>query len=290
MPFRFLNSQITQRKLIKYIRKEEDSAKTQSITSYFPKDGERASLFTSFKGSITVEASLVLPLFFFAVCCLCYLLEIMAIQMTVRTAAHSAGKEIAKEAYAVPLVLPSKVEDDIAELIGRERMDRSIIKGGSGGLDCSKTRISAQSGVLQMNVEYKVVLPFSIFGMLSLSCEEQFQIKGWTGYVKGGFVSDREDVVYITDTGLVYHRDYHCTYLELSIRMVAKDEVENLRNENHEKYYRCEKCGGVGNCVYITGQGNRYHSSLGCSGLKRSVYAVPVSEVQGKGACSRCGY
>lgn len=293
MSFQFINFHITQYTMQsgKPIGKEEDSTKTQPIASYFPTNGERASLFASFKGSIVVEASLVLPIFFFAVCCLCYLLEIMAIQTTVRAAAHSVGKEIAAEAYAVPFVLPSKVESDIVETIGEERMARSIIKGGKEGLDCKKTVISVQNGIIHMNVEYKVILPISIFGKLSLSCEEKFALKGWTGYVKGGFSGGKEEIVYVTDTGLVYHKDYHCTYLDLSIRQVAKEEVENLRNENHEKYKCCERCGaGFGNIVYITGQGNRYHSSLGCSGLKRSVYAVPISEVQGKGACSRCGF
>ena len=293
MSFRFLISHITQKrkKLYKQIREEEDSTKTQSITSYFPKDGERTSLFTSLKGSMVVEASLVLPLFFFAVCSLCYLLEIMAIQTNVRAAAHSTAKEIAEEIYTVPIVLPAKVASDIVNTIGEERLQRSIVKGGADGLDCKKTWVSAQNGMIHMHVAYKVVIPFSVFGKLSLSCEEQFDVKGWTGYVKGGFSPSREDVVYVTDTGIVYHRDYHCTYLELSIRMTAKKEIDNLRNDYQEKYKCCERCGArAGEMVYITSQGNRYHSSLSCSGLKRSVYAVPISEVQGKGACSRCGY
>lgn len=258
-----------------------------------PGNCERASLFTSFKvkASIVAEASLTLPLFFFALCCLCYLLEIMAVQTSVRAAAHSVGKEIAEEVYAVPFVFPSKVEADIAETVGNERLQRSIVKGKAGGLDCSKTWISPKNGMIHMSVEYELVLPFSVFGKLALPCKEEFEMKGWTGYVKGGFTPEREEIVYITDTGLVYHRDYHCSYLELSIRAVSKSEVSNLRNEYHEKYYCCERCGaGSGDTVYITGQGNRYHSSLSCSGLKRSVYAVPISEVQGKGECSRCGY
>lgn len=48
---------------ISFLRKEEDSAMTQSISS-FPKDEERASLFASFQGSVSVEAALVLPIFF----------------------------------------------------------------------------------------------------------------------------------------------------------------------------------------------------------------------------------
>lgn len=292
MSFQFTNSQITHKKekQNRIHRKEEDSAKTQPITSYFPKDDERTSLFTSFRGAIVVEASLVLPIFFIAVCCLGCLLEIMAIQINVRAAAHTVGKEIAREVYAAPVILPSKVESDLVQAIGAGKLERSMIRGGSEGLDCRKTTVSARSGIVHMDVEYEIVLPFFVFGMLSLHCEEEFQIKGWTGYVKGGFSPGREDVVYITDTGIVYHRDYRCTYLDLSIQTVKKSEVKHMRNESRGKYYRCEKCGNrAGENVYITRQGNRYHSSLTCSGLKRRVYAVPISEVMGKGACSRCG-
>ena len=89
---------------------------------------------------------------------------------------------------------------------------------------------------------------------------------------------------------LVYHRDYHCTHLELSIHMVLQSEIESLRNEGGGKYHPCQHCiKGAGGGVYITDTGDRYHSSLSCSGLKRTIYAVPLSEVAGKGACSRCG-
>ena len=76
MSFLFTNSQNRSKKeKMNNKRKEEDSTKTQTITSYFPKHIERASLFTSLKGSITVETALTLPLFFVAIYCLCYLLD-----------------------------------------------------------------------------------------------------------------------------------------------------------------------------------------------------------------------
>ena len=98
--------------------------------------------------------------------------------------------------------------------------------------------------------------------------------------------------MYVPETGVVYHKDYHCTYLEPSLRIVSGESLEALRNAGGGKYHACERCMGgaqsVGS-VYITTYGERYHSTLSCSGLKRKIYAVPITEIKGKGACSKCG-
>ncbi len=242
------------------------------------------------KGSITVEAALAVPIFFLAVVSLLYLMEMMAVRTSVRAGLQAAGKQVMQEACIVTAVMPSKIEAAMVHAIGGERLERSMIEGGSTGLHCEGSYISPVTGIGNLEVSYEVGLPVPVFLVSPVSYKESMRIKAWTGYEKNLFGNEKEDTVYITETGLVYHRDYHCTYLELSIHTVQASETASLRNNSGGKYYPCEHCGhGSPDKVYITDTGDRYHNSLTCSGLKRTVYAVPISEAAGKGACSRCG-
>lgn len=260
----------------------------QSIYSLF---FGRTSVSASKKGSITVEAAMAVPLFFLAVVSLLYLMEITAIRTSVRSGLQYAGKKAAEEASVLPGVMPSKLERDVVHAVGAMRLDRSIVLGGSGGISCGGSRISPRTGIGELVAEYQVRLPLPVFGVPPLKYQEKMRVKAWTGYERSGFGTGSDETVYVTETGLVYHKNYHCTYLELSIHMVSSGELEGLRNSGGAKYYPCEHCmrGSAGGGVYITDTGDRYHSSLSCSGLKRTVYAVPLSEAAGKGACSRCG-
>lgn len=250
----------------------------------------RVSVFTSVKGSVTVEASMAVPLFFFAIVSLLYLMEMMAIGTSIHAGLQYAGKIAAYEHYPAAVVIPAKLEADVVNAIGAERLGRSIVMGGSGGIECGKSYMSPRTGIGELCAEYKVQIPVPFFRIRGIPCKETMKIKSWIGYEKEGFSPDNDRIVYLTETGLVYHKNYHCTYLDLSIRMEAVENVETLRNTDGGKYYPCAFCNaGSSENVYLTGSGNRYHGSLSCSGLKRTVYAVPLSEVIGKGACSRCG-
>lgn len=251
----------------------------------------RASVFTFFKASITVEGALALPLFLFAVVCFLYLLEIMVIQTTIRSGMHYACKNYAQEAYYAPLISADSIERDIVESIGAGRLNRSIVQNGSDGIDARKSYVSPGTGVLNCKVEYKVKLPIAVFGPLAMELKEEMRIKGWTGYVPGGFHGNIENTVFITEAGIVYHKKEDCTYLDLSIQTVLLSQIADLRNEYGEKYHACGTCPHIGgqSGVYITNTGNRFHTKLSCSGLKRTIYRVPESEVNGRRPCSRCG-
>lgn len=243
-----------------------------------------------FKGSLTVEAALALPLFFFAVLCLVYLLEMTSIQVTIRSAAHSAAKEAGENITAATLFNPIAFQADLIRLAGSDRLNRSIVVGGSSGVHCYQSYADAD-GEMHINVTYQVRLPFPQFAISPIKYKESFRIKGWTGYDAGDKEGDGQ-VVYITDTATVYHEEYQCTYLQLSIQMVLPSEAAGLRNEDGGRYHACEKCGKVPfmGSIYITSYGNKYHNSIRCSGLKRTIYAVPRSSAAGKGACLRCAH
>ena len=99
-----------------------------------------------------------------------------------------------------------------------------------------------------------------------------------------------DEWVYITPYGTVYHRDRACRYLDLNIRAVSRQSLLTLRNADRKIYRPCESCGLSGNrTVYVTDYGERYHNSLSCSGLKRTIYMIKLSQTGGKKACSKCG-
>ena len=105
-------------------------------------------------------------------------------------------------------------------------------------------------------------------------------------------MKNHNQYVYITDNAAVYHTNANCTHLDLSVSKANISNVATLRNTSGGKYHKCTRCNAKGitsNSVYITKTGNYYHTSRSCSGIRRSIYCVPLDEVIGKGVCSRCG-
>lgn len=189
------------------------------------------------KGSITVEAAMAVPIFFFAVVSLLYLMEIMAVQTAVRCGLQDAGKQVAAEAVEVKMIIPAQLESDIVNSVGAGRLERSIVVGGSSGISCAGSYVSPVTGIGEIKAKYKVKIPIPMFHVPPLTYEEKMRIKLWTGYEKGGLKTDDDEIVYVTETGIVYHRDYHCTHLDLSIHMASSSELNMLRNESGGKYH-----------------------------------------------------
>lgn len=268
---------------------------------------KKASPSAPVHGSVTVEAALVLPIFLFAMATLLFLIELISLSVIVHFAMYNAAKETASCGYAIEKAvygglpdgmgvsgitksyLESKVDEELepyADLCSR-------ISGGHEGVSLSSSRYERQTGRLYMKASYEVPIPFRLSGVPALKFQSRLCAKLWNGYLGEGFsAGGEEEMVYITKTGTVYHRSADCTYLKLSIRSVSSAELDGLRNRSGGKYYPCEKCikdGEAPASVYIANYGNRYHNSLSCSELKRYIRCVPLSQVGGRGPCSKCG-
>lgn len=143
-----------------------------------------------------------------------------------------------------------------------------------------------------MNME-KAESPFPVFALPDSRILAQCYVKAWTGY-DVTHTSDREkeeEIVYVTEYGEVYHRSRSCTHLALSVEIADYKNIGSRRNAGGERYYPCEFCHPeeFSSVVFITRQGNRYHSGLSCSSLKRTIRAVRLWEIPGVPACQKCG-
>ena len=244
------------------------------------------------KASVTIEAAIGIPLFLFAVLCLICMIEIHSIRLSILNAAQSAAKKAAEDTAVVPVLNTAELKADIINRIGIERVERSILDGGSRAIQCEQSFLVPDTGEMYIKVKYKVRIPLPVFGNPSAEFSEEFRMNGWRGYQNGEMDGEDGQIVYITERGLVYHEDPQCTYLQLSINFVPYAQLSDLRNEGGGIYRKCEKCvyGPPMAGIYITDTGGKYHNSLNCSGLKRIIHAVKKSEAIGRGACSRCSH
>ena len=260
------------------------------------------------RGSMTLEAAFALPFFLFAVINILFAVNIIGTQSRINAALHQTGNKMAFAGYVYERTVGGALPDSLAgvamthlyargsilEYVGRGYLEQSCIVGGSSGVSFAGSSVMGEGDIIDLQVSYRVK-PFSgIMGFSGFAISQRYYGRAWTGYDVTQFVSDtkQEDpMVFITETGTVYHMDRNCTYLNPSVESVPEITVSEKRNQSGGKYYPCELCGagtGMGQ-VYITKQGSSYHSRINCSGLKRTIYTVPLSRVGGRGRCSKCG-
>lgn len=270
------------------------------------------------KGSLTLETALVLPIFLSLAISLISILEMMNLYSKVEFALHETAREVALFTYPAvyitetgkeifeteedfempdtdilnPIISETVIRAIFTEKFGINNLKNSLIKHGEAGIFFFRSEINDEDGNVDLIVTYKVSPLFNLFGIGDMTFSNRAKMHSWTGYTIHG--DDNEDeYVYITDNASVYHTHRYCTHLRLTINTVLLSEIESYRNKDGKKYYACQKCakknkGENPEFVYITPYGESYHTSLSCSGLKRTIYKVRLSDVSGKKKCERC--
>lgn len=164
-----------------------------------------------------------------------------------------------------------------------------LVDDGYGGITFFGTRYDKANESIVLSASYNLKVPFADVLDISIPISVRTEHRVWSGKPFGGETEEKEQIVYVTETGKVYHLTLNCKHLNLSIRKEKISKVPSLRNESGGKYYPCEKCGnGSGIEVYVTNYGDRYHFSRNCSGLKRTIQSIPISEVGDRPLCKSC--
>lgn len=174
-----------------------------------------------------------------------------------------------------------------------DRVAESKITGGVVGFRTDKATYDEKEGILDIVVNYTYQIPFLPASIANLDFVQRSKTHVWTGrQIKLGIdgAGSEKQTVYITPTGTVYHTSKSCPYLDLSIHMISYSEIEAIRNKSEGKYYRCSECakGKTPGMVYITDYGTKWHTSLNCSGLKRTIIEKDISEIGDMHQCSKC--
>lgn len=278
------------------------------------------SLFAFFSKKIsagmTIEAAVVLPLFLFFFLNLGCVMEMIRLHGNLQLSLWQVGSMLSVYGYALDSGEMPAEEDNgeewwkelagnaasavyvkrkLASSAGEDYLERSPLVGGAGGLQLWESQIFGGEDEVDILVTYSVSPLSSLAGFPSFWMANRYYAHIWNGYrLSGGTGNEEEDqTVYITENGTVYHLNRECSHLQLSIREVNSGQIDEERNQHGSRFRPCEKCadGGMPGILYITEEGDRYHYSRECSGLKRTVFSMTLKEAleEGYRPCSRCG-
>lgn len=284
------------------------------------------------KGSMTVEATIVLPIFLFFFLALMSLLDMIRLQGNISIALWNTGRELAiysgthSEAFKnIPptghhqgeqgqeetgnsgkkgdnndlfedvLVGYGYVKQQLVHYLGKDYLEDSPLKRGASSLQFIESDIFTAGGDIDLVVTYEVSPLVSIPGFWRFRMANRYYGHSWGGYggTAVGIQQDEEEVlVYVTKNSEVYHLTSSCSNLLLKIRATTPILLDQERNNGGSKYKACEYCGKgkMPSEIYVSSEGDKYHYSKDCQGLKRTYSVVPLSEVEmDHRPCSRCG-
>jgi len=323
------------KKTINFIHKERSTLQVHpfitlnSISDHLFSKRRKVSFFASFVRRIfrkragaflTVEATIVLPIFVFVMCAFFWFFVVFKVQMELQGALCVVSKDLSEyaflyeevrnfnnegaehirlqdggiERWLVGGITEAYVESEIKKIVGEDKGIWRFIEDGKAGIELkSFLRIPDEDGMIDLILVYEMRNPFLPKLIGNTEYVQRSRVRAWTGfsYKEEGKEEDKVDVVYVTEYGSVYHTARTCTYLNLSILSFRYTDTNVLYKGNI--YTECDICDIIDSAdkltVYITETGTKFHWTLSCRSLKRTIYEIPKAEAAEYAPCSRCG-
>lgn len=221
-----------------------------------------------FYGSLTVEAAFSVTLFFLALFSLLYLFSMLFGICQVQMRLASAVQQY--ECFGVK-------------------------SGTVEGILKQSVLIQWEEEKELCYVKQKKEIPFLFGQFFNVSLYQQMRISDYRGKSMVSSQGAEERYVYVTEKGSVYHFDRGCVYLNPGIQSMHYSRVESQRNRSGGKYKSCKSCCRGAEItermlVYITPYGDSFHLDKRCSGLKRTIRKILLSEAGNMPPCSKCAH
>jgi len=215
------------------------------------------------RGSLTVEAALTLPLFLLACLTLLSLVDVM------KTTTHKHTRQL--------------------DVLRSTAVYASLLSGVAEG---------QEGDCISYDYVYAETLPIGGFGLKKVLVRQRSMVHLFNGYddSRGDTIDERQDYVYITEQGSVYHTKRTCQAICVSVQEVSGRNVGQERNTEGKIYRKCSYCAKGytkkelnRQKLYITDYGVKYHVRPNCPELIRVVQVVRKESIGGRTPCKFCG-
>ena len=239
--------------------------------------------------SLTTEAALVFPVFFFGVYMLWQMFLLLLFQMSVCREITDAAAKYAHLGY--PERKAEEQGTDISWLYQPLFWNTLPETDRAEGL--SVFCFPEKDGSIRVQVDYRFVFEAALFPEVTLPVQQKFRFMPYIGETDPDLFAmeeDYPDMVYVTENGTVYHESRACGYLNVVVRSVDADKIWEKRNSFGRKYTLCDRCDSreAAATVYYSDGGTKFHLVAECPALKRMVTEQPREEVN-LPACHKCG-
>ena len=251
-------------------------------------NSKETSLYACQKASLTVEATIVIPLVTVFLITILFFFHVLHIQARVEEALILAGRKVAVESCVVEedaLLLASAKALVLWEL--REEISvKQFVEGESAGIVLLTSEFSDDR--ILLNAVYRVRLPINLFGIDGITLWSRSAVQKWIGDLPK---TPSEEWVYVSETGEVYHRLKECSALTIRVKSAFFSLIPMLRGKNGQKYNACSRCVEEitsNDLVYYTDYGELFHQRINCSRIKRTVEKKKYEEVMDRRPCKLC--
>lgn len=252
------------------------------------------------KGSLTVEAALVLPLCISAAVFLCGIFRAVSSYEQVDSALCQAVRQLEAASIKDEDTGTARAYAYFLESCAESSSKLSAVSGGAYGvvISCS---MDGKTGAVTLDAVFKLNFPGILLPDRGITVSDRVTGRKWRGAdgltdpgSSGTAETEEKITVYITENQSVYHVNRDCTHLKLTVAKVPAGTADAAVNIYGAHYRPCDKCSNgsaMNPYVYIAAEGDCWHNSGSCSGLKRSITEISLEEAEeiGLSPCLRCG-